>query len=73
MRSFGCIQALECNNNTYLIGVATQGKQLIKGLDVENKAIRNKSFHEQTVNSYTELLSVAGFTCTGELSRKNIK
>ena len=31
MLSIGCIQALQCNNNTCPVGVATQNKSLVKG------------------------------------------
>ena len=72
MMSIGCIQALECNNNTCPVGVATQDKQLMKGLNVENKSQRAMNFHEQTIDSFTELISAAGFSSYKELQRKDI-
>ena len=72
MMSIGCIQALECNNNTCPVGVATQDPQLMKGLDVDNKAERAMNFHEQTIESFAELISAAGFSNYNELKRKDI-
>src|SRR5690606_38470870 len=40
MFALGCIQALECHKNTCPTGVATQDKELIAGLNVENKTER---------------------------------
>lgn len=42
MLSVGCIQALLCNTNTCPVGVATQNKSLMKGLNVDDKAERVK-------------------------------
>ena len=38
MFSLGCIQALKCNTNHCPTGVATQDKELMKGLDPTEKA-----------------------------------
>ena len=46
MFALGCIQALECNNNTCPTGVATQDKSLMKGLVVEEKKQRVANFHK---------------------------
>lgn len=40
MFALGCIQALQCNKNTCPTGVTTHDKDLQKGLDVEEKALR---------------------------------
>ncbi len=72
MLSLGCIQALQCNNNTCPVGVATQDKQLMKGLDVEDKTNRVFNFHEGTVNSFKELMHAAGASEPSELKRKHI-
>ena len=72
MMSIGCIQALECNNNTCPVGVATQDEQLMKALDVGNKSIRVTNFHEETITSFTELISAAGLSRYEDLKRKDI-
>ena len=44
MLAIGCIQARECNTNTCPVGVATQNKSLMKGLNVPDKAKRVASY-----------------------------
>jgi len=72
MLSVGCIQALQCNNNTCPVGVATQNKSLMKGLDVNDKAQRVANFHHATVHSFLELLHAAGLEDPKDISRKHI-
>ncbi|WP_412468219.1 FMN-binding glutamate synthase family protein [Pedobacter sp. KLB.chiD] len=72
MFALGCIQALECNSNTCPTGVATQDPSLMKGLVVEDKAVRVKNFHNLTVASAVELLGAAGLRETHQLTRAYI-
>lgn len=72
MLALGCIQALQCNTNTCPVGVATQNKSLMKGLDVGDKSVRVANFHKNTVHSFVELLAAAGLTRPGQLKRKHI-
>lgn len=72
MLSLGCIQALQCNNNTCPAGVATQNKTLMNGLVVSDKAPRVKNFHEATIKSFLELLAAAGLDTPEELRREHI-
>ncbi|AFC25339.1 FMN-binding glutamate synthase family protein [Saprospira grandis] len=72
MMAVGCIQALECHTNKCPTGVATQNKQLMKGLNVPDKAERIYSFHKKTVHALVELLAAAGMKEPSELSRKHI-
>lgn len=72
MMSIGCIQALRCNHNNCPTGVATQDKSLTKGLDVDDKSIRCKNFHEQTLTSLSELIAAAGLKSHNELKRYHI-
>lgn len=72
MMSLGCIQALECNNNTCPVGVATQNKSLMKGLNVDEKSKRVHSFHHRTINSFLELVAAAGLSHPKEISREHI-
>jgi len=69
MLAIGCIQALECNNNSCPVGVATQNKSLIKGLVVDDKALRVANFHKTTVHSFMELIAAGGLTKPGDLNR----
>lgn len=72
MLSIGCIQALQCNNNTCPVGVATQNESLVKGLVVEDKAPRAKKYHEATIHSFLELVAAAGLNSPSELTRNHI-
>ena len=72
MLSLGCIQALQCNNNTCPVGIATQNASLVKGLVVEDKAPRAKRYHEATIHSFLELVAAAGLNSPNELNRDHI-
>lgn len=72
MMAVGCIQALECNSNKCPVGVATQDKSLMKGLNVKDKTIRVANFHEQTIHSFVELIAAAGIQKSSNLERKDI-
>jgi len=62
MFSIGCIQARECNKDTCPVGVATQDKDLEKGLVVEDKFERVARFHKRTLDSVKEMLGSMGLT-----------
>ena len=72
MMAIGCIQALECNNNTCPVGVATQNKSLMSGLDVNDKSARVANFHRKTLKSFTELLAASGLSAPDQLRRQHI-
>ena len=72
MMATGCIQALQCNTNTCPVGVATQNKNLIRGLDVNDKTQRVYNFHKETVKSFVELLAATGVESPEDLNRKHI-
>jgi len=72
MMALGCIQALECNKNTCPTGVATQRPDLMKGLDVPDKAARVANYHKNTVESFVELLSSCGISNPEEINRSHV-
>ncbi|MEX2567178.1 MAG: glutamate synthase-related protein [Cyclobacteriaceae bacterium] len=72
MLAIGCIQALQCNTNTCPVGVATQNKSLMKGLNVEDKATRVKNYHQNTVAAFQELLAAAGLNSQKDITQKHI-
>lgn len=72
MLATGCIQALQCNVNTCPTGVATQDKSLVKGLVVDDKAVRVKNYHEETLHSFLELVAAAGLEGPYELNRSHV-
>ena len=72
MLSIGCIQALQCNNNTCPVGVATQDTSLIKGLVVDDKAPRAANYHEETIHSFLEMVAASGLNSPDEITRDHI-
>ncbi len=60
MLALGCIQAMECNQNTCPTGVATQDPELVSGLVVGDKKIRVANYHRETMKSFVELLAASG-------------
>ncbi|MHA7840279.1 MAG: FMN-binding glutamate synthase family protein [Gammaproteobacteria bacterium] len=60
MFAIGCIQALQCNQNTCPTGVATQNPRLMRGLKVTDKAQRVANFHHSTVESLLEIVGAMG-------------
>jgi len=73
MLSLGCIQARECNSNTCPVGIATQNKYLIKGLDPFNKSQRVYNFHKNLTHEIKEVLAAMGLTNTSQLNKSHIK
>ena len=72
MLSIGCIHAQLCNTNTCPVGVATQDKRLIKGLDVADKSERAYHFHKNTVHAFLELMAATGASHPTEIKRSSI-
>lgn len=72
MMAVGCIQALQCNTNTCPVGVTTQNKSLVKGLNVADKATRVKNYHENTIEAFQELLAATGLTSQKDITRQHI-
>jgi len=72
MLALGCIQALQCNSNTCPVGVATQNKMLMNGLNVADKKQRVANFHDRTIKSFVELLAAAGISGPGQIERRYI-
>ena len=72
MLALGCIQALECNKTICPVGIATQRKDLIKGLDPIQKGQRVANFHHETVHAVAEILCASGLSHTEQLERKHI-
>ncbi len=69
MLALGCIQALECNENTCPTGITTQDPELMSGLVVEDKAERVTNYHDETVKATSELLTAAGLEHPQEVQR----
>ncbi len=67
MLSLGCIQALQCGNNTCPVGITTHDPSLTKGLVIEDKAERVQNYVENCVKEFYQLLGAAGCRSEHEL------
>ena len=72
MFSIGCIQALQCANNTCPVGITTHDAYLQHGLVVADKAARVRNYVDGMVHDLHELLRSLGVRTTDELSRDNL-
>jgi glutamate synthase domain-containing protein 2 len=72
MFAIGCVQALQCNENTCPSGVTTMKPQLYNGIVPDEKRFRVKNYHDNTVNSVKEMLGSAGLKNLNALTRKHI-
>lgn len=72
MFALGCVQALQCNEDTCPTGVTTMNESLMKGLVVEDKKLKVKNFHENTIISVKDMMAAAGLTGLGAINRSLI-
>jgi glutamate synthase domain-containing protein 2 len=72
MLALGCIQARRCNSNHCPVGVATQARRLMVGLDVADKAPRVAGFQQGTVEAFRELLGAAGLERVEDLGPEHL-
>lgn len=68
MLSMGCIQARECNKNTCPVGIATQNRTLVNGLNPEEKKVRVYNYHHAIIHEIKELVAAMGYTSIGSVS-----
>ena len=62
MFALGCVQSRRCHTNTCPTGIATQRKQFLYGLNVDDKAQRVCNFHHVTLKNFREVLGAAGLS-----------
>lgn len=60
MFALGCVQSRRCHTNDCPTGIATQKKQFLYGVDVDDKAQRVCDFHHLTLKNFREALGAAG-------------
>jgi glutamate synthase domain-containing protein 2 len=72
MLSLGCIQALQCGNNTCPIGITTHDPELQKGLVVHAKAPRVANYVANAEHDLEELISATGCRSFSALSKDNL-
>ena len=72
MLALGCIQSLNCHNNTCPTGIATSDKGRQRGLVVPDKAERVYNFQRNTVAALMEVVGAAGCRHPEELRPHHI-
>ena len=72
MFALGCIQSQNCHTDRCPTGVATQDPGRWKKLDVPDKAVRVKNFHDNTLHALKELIAAAGLTHPSQLGPEHI-
>ncbi len=72
MLALGCIQALECHENTCPTGVATNNERLMRGLVVQDKWERVKNYQKEAVHDFLELMTATGCSELSQLNRSLI-
>ncbi len=72
MFALGCIQSLNCHNNTCPTGIATTDRGRQRGLVVADKAERVANFHRNTVKALMEVVGAAGCAHPAELTPRHI-
>ena len=72
MLALGCIQALQCNNNTCPVGITTHEKHLQHGVNIEEKSTRVYNYVKSMNKDYYELLASIGGQNFSDLSRRNL-
>ncbi len=68
MLAAGCIQAMQCGNNTCPIGITTHDPNLQRGLDITLKANRVENYVNNLEHDLVELLCATGCRSIQELS-----
>jgi glutamate synthase domain-containing protein 2 len=72
MLSIGCIQAMQCGNNTCPVGITTHDPELERGLDVDLKSKRVAHYVDNLEHDLQELLCATGCRSVQELSFEHL-
>jgi glutamate synthase domain-containing protein 2 len=73
MFSLGCIQALQCNQNSCPTGITTHQKKLQRGLDPTDKAERVRRYQQRITNEVSMIARSCGVTEPRALRRKHAR
>lgn len=72
MLALGCIQALQCGNNTCPVGITTHDPSLQKGLAIENKAHRIENYVNGLESDFYQMLAASGLKDAADLNIDNL-
>ncbi|WP_405163047.1 FMN-binding glutamate synthase family protein [Nocardia sp. NBC_01499] len=68
MMAVGCIQAQLCHTNECPVGVATQDPRRARALDVADKSVRVRRYHEATVSQAVQIMASLGVSDPARLN-----
>ena len=68
MLTLGCIQALQCGNNTCPVGITTHDPKLQGGVVISDKAARIQHYVENVEHDFYQLLAATGKTNVRDLT-----
>uniref|UniRef100_A0A7S1D9H9 Glutamate synthase domain-containing protein n=1 Tax=Cyclophora tenuis TaxID=216820 RepID=A0A7S1D9H9_CYCTE len=72
MLSLGCIQALKCNSNKCPTGITTLDKDLMFGLDPEEKTNRVYHFQRKTVKAAAGIAGIMGYEHVSDVNARDV-
>ena len=72
MFAIGCIQSQSCNTNRCPTGVATQDPLRQRALVVDDKALRVRNFHHNTLAALAQILAAAGLDHPSQLRPQHL-
>jgi glutamate synthase domain-containing protein 2 len=72
MFAIGCIQAQTCHTGMCPTGVATQDPRRQRAIDVSSKALRVKTFHKGTIQSFADIIAAAGLESPRDITPRHI-
>lgn len=72
MLAIGCLQSLQCNNNTCPVGITTHDPHLKAGLDIEQKSQRTYNYAVNLWHDHEEILAALGKRSHYELDENNL-
>jgi glutamate synthase domain-containing protein 2 len=67
MFALGCVQAQSCHTDRCPTGVATQNTWRQRAIVVDDKAVRVRQFHDNTLAALADLVGAAGLSAPNEL------
>lgn len=73
MFALGCIQALQCHQNTCPTGITTHNPRLQKGLDPADKSVRVANYHRQVQHDVNMIAHSCGVRHARELKRHHVR
>jgi glutamate synthase domain-containing protein 2 len=73
MFSLGCIQAMQCHQDTCPTGITTHNKRLQSGLVPEKKSARVASYHQNLMHEVSSIAHSCGVGEARELSRQHAR